>query len=683
LKKDNFHQFNSDFHKEKEMVDFRKWLLALAVVGLLLGIGSSAVNAQTPNTFTCSTSAGVPNIIRSEGITELLGDLVLNCVGGKATEVGLPIPLENVQVSINTNITSRIVGAGGVSEALLLIDEPFPSAGTQQPPTATPATGQTVGQLACLANNNTNCAITSKGTGLVGAGGNYDGTEGHYNIFQGVQNGVNAIAWTGVPVDAPGTAGTRVIRITNIRANAFQLGVSSTLIPTQISEIIAVNGSTSITILQPGGGNVVGQVTPGLLQPPSVSVSGTAGPASYQQCNSVNTYLIPTPDVSPTDSGIAVTAEEGFAYSFKPQSFDQLYDVNTLDQPNYVGPGTPVQQDVPGFAYDTESGFTPSGPGLTNTISNEFVGVADHGTQLQFTVTGVNAGVTLYAPTYVYLSGPYGAGTPVGVAVLINQSESIGGAFTGSTTIPVAFSPGGGGPTLSPNGGLIPVASSGTSATLLYEIYYADPSVQEKITVPISVEYVSNTGSNIPAVTTTPSTVGIEFAPQSSIGTASSSAPIPRFGPSGSPVSLFSISPCSCNLLFPFVTNIAGFDTGVAIANTSLDPYGTSPQTGSITLNYYGTTSGGGAAPATATTTSGVAGGSELIFTLSNGGNYGIPATPGFEGYIIAQANFQYCHGFAFISDVGAQKLAEGYLAIQLDLPTLNRTGNYGENEGH
>jgi len=267
--------------------------------------------------------------------------------------------------------------------------------------------------------------------------------------------------------------------------------------------------------------------------------------------------------------------------------------------------------------------------------------------------------------------------------VLINQSESIGGAFTGSTTIPVALSPVGGGPTLSANGGLIPVASSGTSAILLYEIYYADPSVQESMSVPVSVEYVSNTGSNIPATTTTPSTIGVEFAPQSTVSTASSSAPIPRFGPSGSPVSLFSISPCSCNLLFPFVTNIAGFDTGVAIANTSLDPYGTSPQTGTITLNYYGTTSGGGAAPATATTTSAVAGGSELIFTLSNGGNFGVPATPGFEGYIIAQANFQYCHGFAFISDVGAQKLAEGYLAIQLDVPGLNRTFNVGENEGN
>ena len=80
---------------------------------------------------------------------------------------------------------------------------------------------------------------------------------------------------------------------------------------------------------------------------------------------------------------------------------------------------------------------------------------------------------------------------------------------------------------------------------------------------------------------------------------------------------------------------------------------------------------------------SNVPGGSENIFTLSNGGNFGIAATPGFQGYIIAISNFQYCHAFAFISDVGAQRLAEGYVAIQLDVPGLNRTGIVGENEGH
>jgi hypothetical protein len=675
LNKDNFHQFNSDFHKEKEMVDFRKWLLALAVVGLLLGIGSSAANAQT---FSCQATAGVPNIIRAEGITELLGDLVLNCTGGTPTPGGQPIPLQNVQISINTNITSRIVSSPSISEALLLIDEPFPSA-FPIPAGSVPAVGQTVGQLGCLADNNTNCAITSVGVGI-GAAGSYNGTAGHYNIFQGVQNGVNAIAWTGVPIDAPGTAGTRVIRITNIRANAFQLGVSSTLVPTQISEIVAVNGSQTISILQPSGGNVVGQVTPGLLQPPKVVYGSVTGPAAYQQCNSVNTYLLSPPPSNAvvTDTGVAVSVTEGFAYSFKPQSYAQI--AAALAGVDYEPPGTPSFQNIPGFAYRSESGFIPQDAalaGLTSTVSGEQIGVADRGTQLQFTVSGVGSGVTLYAPSYIFLSGPYGPGTPVGVAVLVNQSETIGGAFTTSSTIPVAFQG-----DVPANGGLVPIAASGTSAVLVYEIYYADSSVQETLTVPISVEYTSNTASNIPATTTTPSTVGVEFAPQSTVGTSATTAPIPRFGPSGSPVSLFSISPCSCNLLFPFVTNIAGFDTGIAIANTSVDPFGTSSQTGTVTLNYYGTTSGGGAAPPLAVS-SAIAGGQELIFTVSNGGNFGIPATPGFEGYIIAQANFQFCHGFAFISDVGAQKLAEGYLAIELDIPGLNRTGNVGENEGH
>src|SRR5258708_3055434 len=104
LKKDNFHQFkNSDFHKEKEMVDFRKWLFALAVVGLLLGIGSSAANAQSSTIMQCtSTAGGGVNVnIRSEGVTELLGDLIINCTGGTPTAGGVAIPLENIQISIN------------------------------------------------------------------------------------------------------------------------------------------------------------------------------------------------------------------------------------------------------------------------------------------------------------------------------------------------------------------------------------------------------------------------------------------------------------------------------------------------------------------------------------------------------------------------------------------------------
>jgi hypothetical protein len=145
---------------------------------------------------------------------------------------------------------------------------------------------------------------------------------------------------------------------------------------------------------------------------------------------------------------------------------------------------------------------------------------------------------------------------------------------------------------------------------------------------------------------------------------------------------VFSIVVCQCNLLFPFVTNQAGFDTGIALANTTVDPYGTTPQNGTVSIFYFGNTAGGGAPPAKQVTQV-VPAGQELIFNLSGGGNFGVQATPGFQGYIITIANFQFCHAFAFISDVGATRLAEGYLAIQLDIPGLNRTGILGENEGH
>src|SRR5260370_27592682 len=118
---------NSNFHKEKEMADYRKWFFALAVVAIVLGVGSVPASAATPNpAFVCNANAGVPPLVRSEGITELVGDLILNCTGGNPTVAGGPVPLSNVQIFLNTNVTSRIVGSGNLSEATLMIDEPQP-----------------------------------------------------------------------------------------------------------------------------------------------------------------------------------------------------------------------------------------------------------------------------------------------------------------------------------------------------------------------------------------------------------------------------------------------------------------------------------------------------------------------------------------------------------------------------
>ncbi len=119
-------------------------------------------------------------------------------------------------------------------------------------------------------------------------------------------------------------------------------------------------------------------------------------------------------------------------------------------------------------------------------------------------------------------------------------------------------------------------------------------------------------------------------------------------------------------LLFSFVTNQAGFDTGISIANTSLDTVGTPPETGSCTINYFGSVSGGGPAPAPQTTTTNIPAGQSLTFVVSSGGGFGIAGRPGFQGYIIVTCGFRYAHGFALITDgpIGQARIAGSYLGL-------------------
>ena len=91
-------------------------LLALLAGTIVLAFGQ--VNPQQ-----CVANAAVPPNLRVEGLTELIGDIVLNCTGGTPTPAGQLIPRGNISVTLNTSVTSRILSNSG-SEALLFIDEP-------------------------------------------------------------------------------------------------------------------------------------------------------------------------------------------------------------------------------------------------------------------------------------------------------------------------------------------------------------------------------------------------------------------------------------------------------------------------------------------------------------------------------------------------------------------------------
>ena len=654
------------------MVDFRKWFPALAVAAVVLGSAPSASAQLTPS-LSCTSNAGATPLVRAEGIAELVGDVVLNCTGGTPTPAGAIVPQVNIQVFLNTNITSRLV-SDPLSEALILIDEPAPAQQRACIPgtTTVPASTVITVPITAIPTSSTTCPIF----GVGGTGVNFR-TDLVPNIFQGRNAGTSALQWLGVPIDPPGTTGTRTIRITNVRANASQLGTSSTLIPTQIQMFISITPPQSLPLNNPQ--QTVAFVSPGLsFSLRKADSSDTTSGVTFLQCVS-NNADIAGDNTKGLNNGISVVARfrEGFPSSFKRRNVAPYPSTGgTAAIPADTSP-TPTNQDTPGGIaplsvggqYFTETGFyAGASGGSLNAAANGLpkAGLADTGTRLMLRFAGVPAGAQIFVGVYDSAGGVSNSNTTSKVR-LVSTDASGAGAFSAVNAT---------------SGGIYaPVALTGGAGIAVYEVMSSDPLSQENIEVPIVVAFASNTATNNPGLGT--ATVTGSFAPVSTVTTQSSSAPLPRFIDVPTSKTALTINACSTNLLFPFVTNQAGFDTGIAIANTSLDPFGTATQKGACVINYYGGTTGGGAAPAAATSPV-VAAGTELIFLLSSGGG-GVAATPGFQGYIIAQCAFQYAHGFAFISDLGSQKLAEGYLALVMDgpAPTVPRSNVLSEPLSH
>jgi len=268
-------------------------------------------------------------------------------------------------------------------------------------------------------------------------------------------------------------------------------------------------------------------------------------------------------------------------------------------------------------------------------------------TRIKVSFANVPAGVTILLPLSVSATAP---GTTVltwvtsdtGTTAAATDNNANGGAIA-ATSRAVALTSGAG--------------------SVTYSVTTQDLASLDKFDIPVNVV----TANNGVTSSATPFTVSVSFAP---VGTTS----VPNFvvGSSTAPVTFSTFSQCSTSLLFPFVTNQVGFDTGLAISNTSTDPFGATrgatPQAGTCSLNFYGT---GAPSPANITTPN-VATGTTYTQVLS-----GVAA--GFQGYIIAQCNFQFAHGFAFITNgVGSNGgLSQGYLAgVIPDTNQIQRAAN-------
>jgi len=153
----------------------------------------------------------------------------------------------------------------------------------------------------------------------------------------------------------------------------------------------------------------------------------------------------------------------------------------------------------------------------------------------------------------------------------------------------------------------------------------------------------ANTPNDLPAVGT--------LRTSACIGPISDAVPPEpgTFVDTGARRSIFTIARCTTALLFPFVTSQVGWDTSIAISNTSRDPLGTPAQAGPVTLYYYGVGEKNEPAPRPQTSVVIPAGG-QLVFTLATGNPaFGIVAAPGFQGYLFALCQFQFADGFAIV----------------------------------
>ncbi len=617
------------------MADFRRSVIVLAALALLLGTISAVSAANLP--LSCIASGANPTQLRSEGLTELTGNVLITCTGGIPEDPGgtgadeAPqnvVPTSNIQIFLNTSLTSRLLNAStNASEALLLVDEPSPAQQKVCPVTVPATNCNMYGQGASTAD-----PYLGLGTATAVTGGP------PYNVFQGQQVTSDSVTFNGIPIDAPGTEGPELIlRVVNIRANANGLGVTSVNAPPiSVTATISTSGTATLTITN-NAQQVVGQVQVGLVI--------TNSPLTpFQQCNSTNPW------------GLAgtITFSKGFAASFKVQNVSGV-------------PGVLDPQDVPGDIYlafppglaGVETGFY--NPAFTAAVGGEGAGVADYGTRLRIIFAGIQAGVTVWVPNNVaYDDGSIhiaNAGLteidndgPIDQGLYAQLITSENGPYTAAVANSAAPFPTG--------WDSITVSSTGTGEADYEVLSVKNAALQENLAIPFYISYTANPGANSPGLGT--ATVGGSFAPVSTDTSASATDTIPRFADTSVATNAWSVVKCASHLLFPFVTNQAGYDTGLAIANTSMDEYGTSTQTGTCTFNFFGQT-----APAAFTGPTVAPG---TVYT-----NLASALAPGFQGYIIVDCQFQYSHGFAFITQSATFLGTEGYLALIIPDPPSPR----------
>jgi hypothetical protein len=445
--------------------------------------------------LSCTASQTIPTLVNAEGLAELVGDVVLKCTGGIPTPENESIPEYTISLTLNTNITSRsLPEASELSEALLIIDDAFPA---NPIPSSAVRGASTPPQILCK-------PLGSKCVEK-GSGGSPSPYEAQPNVFVAKQVSNDELQWK-IPIDPPGVNNTRTIRLTNVRANVSQLGVPTVVAPITVRATVTIQGNNAVPLAN--GSPLVGNSI--LAAPATITTS------SIPQCPPHNAVLLGKTGTAAFDFSVHVTE------SVLQQFWFRNYGT-ALFGPEF--PPALAEQNVPGFQYLTETGFYS--PSLFTAAPT--LGLADFGKRILISVGPLSAGTELFVPTTVTLTGEYPPGSLAGELQLV-QADHNGKSAAGYE--PVASTA-----TI----GTTPVAEAslnGSTAYAVYEVIYTDPTVEESGTIPFAVAFQNVPGTGQVMATTA-------LAPIGTYGTASPTAPIPRFTNLSTARDAFSITACT------------------------------------------------------------------------------------------------------------------------------------------
>ena len=455
---------------------------------LFLAAGAAGLPASAAPLSCFTNSASTPTI-RSNGLWERAGDMLVICFGGTPTPAGSAVPKIDLTVALApaVNITSRPPSPGqNASEALAIIDEPAPA-----------------NQRACPAP--ANCTLhgaTSGNTGInfANPGAASNGGQQVRNVYQADAPSGGTIAIRGIPFDAPGDLAVRTIRISNVYLNAAQLGV-----PPGIATFV------NATISNSGGVNLN-------LPPAPLAIASAIEPVTYALLDAAGQPSSPIVlnrsagnNAALAANPFATSAPQGSTFQVRMREVEAglLHVRNGANWPNPNHEPDLVPQNQLGQLFTSETGFY--NPAFPAQGGMRLAGLPTRGTRVIVRFSALPAGVKLFSPVRIV--------EPT-VGTTLRRVFSFDNGDSGPLFLPVfATSP--------VDGGIAPLAGCPSDCHAVFEITSTDFSARDLVGLPFYVAFAPNAPAGAVSFRAT-------LAPTSTHGGATALT-APRFAPPTAP----------------------------------------------------------------------------------------------------------------------------------------------------